>query len=57
MEWILSGYCRNQDQTRTVLLERVDGLWDCDCSFPSCIFRNTCVLAGQIRNIMQEDAL
>ena len=34
MEWIVSGYCRGQDQARSILLELDGGQWYCDCDYP-----------------------
>ena len=51
MEWIVSGYCRAQDQARTVLLECEDSQWDCDCDFPGCAFADVCTIGKQLRQI------
>lgn len=51
MEWIVSGYCRTQDQARTVLLEREDGQWECDCDFPGCAFAESCPIGRQLKEI------
>lgn len=51
MEWIVSGYCRAQDQARTVLLEHEDGQWDCDCDFPDCAFADVCTVGKQLKQI------
>ena len=53
MEWIVSGYCRVQDQARTVLLEREDGQWECDCDYPDCGFSEVCTVGKQIRKIQE----
>ncbi len=54
MEWILSGYCRCQDQARTVILEKDETGWDCDCSYPDCTFAPQCTLGQQILSIQEE---
>ena len=54
MEWIISGYCRVQDQARTVLLEREDGQWDCDCNFPGCTYAEVCTLGQNMTKIQEE---
>lgn len=56
MEWIISGYCRTQDQARTVLLELEDGQWTCDCDYPDCTWASTCPVAAQIRSKQEEYA-
>ena len=48
MEWIISGYCRVQDQARTVMLEFDGTQWDCDCDFPGCPFARDCPLGKQM---------
>lgn len=54
MEHIISGYCRAQDQSRTVFLEYEDGAWDCTCGFPDCVHAGSCQLAKQMRQIQEE---
>ncbi len=55
MEWIISGYCRNQDQARTVLLERSGTDFDWDCEYASCTFANSCTVGRQIQKICMEE--
>lgn len=55
MEWTFSGYCRSQDQARTVLLEYEQQRWECDCDFPGCAFASSCTIGQQIART-QEDA-
>lgn len=55
MEWIVSGYCRTQDQARTVLLELEQGQWDCDCDFPGCAFADVCPVGKQLQSIQNPD--
>ena len=54
MEWIISGYCRTQDQARTVMLEYEDGQWDCACDFPHCTYTDNCPIGKQLKQIMEE---
>lgn len=54
MEHIISGYCRAQDQSRTVFLEYENGAWDCTCGFPDCVHAGSCQLAKQMRQIQEE---
>ena len=54
MEWIISGYCRTQDQARTVMLEYEDGQWDCACDFPHCTYADNCPIGKQLKQIMEE---
>lgn len=54
MEWIITGYCRAQDQPRMVMLEEEGGQWDCDCDFPGCAFAESCLLAQQMREKQQQ---
>ncbi len=54
MEWIISGYCRKQDQARTVLLELEDGEWYWDCDFPHCPHSVNCPIGPQIEEKKKE---
>ena len=54
MEWILNGYCRTQDQARSVFLEEDEGDWDCGCDFPGCAFSESCTIAKEMRQIQEE---
>ncbi len=54
MEWMILGYCRAQDQARTVVLEQEDGRWFCDCDYPGCTFSGNCPLANQMQKIQEE---
>ena len=54
MEWILSGYCRAQDQARSVFLEQDGEDWDWGCDFPGCAFSESCTIAKQIRQTREE---
>ena len=55
MEWIISGYCRNQDQARTVLLEQENGEFDWDCEYSACSFAASCTVGKQIQKICMEE--
>ena len=54
MERIISGYCRTQDQARTIMVEFEDGQWDFACDFPDCAFAANCSLAKEIRELLRE---
>ena len=56
MEHILSGYCRVQDQSRTVFLEQEDGEWDCSCDWPDCIYAGNCPIGKQMTQIQKEES-
>lgn len=51
MEWIFTGYCRNQDQARTVMAELEDGDWDIACDYPDCPYAADCVIGKQIQEV------
>ena len=58
-EEIISGFCRSQNQGRTVTCElklREDGwkLIYADCGYESCIHTGGCQVARQIREIASE---
>lgn len=54
MEWIISGYCRGQDQARSVLLEYDNGQWYCDCDYPDCPYAGNCPVGSEIQKKQQE---
>lgn len=54
MEWIFTGYCRAQDQARTVLLEHEDGQWEADCDFPACAYAGVCQIGKQMAKTQEE---
>lgn len=50
-ERIITGYCRQLDQSRMVTIEVEDGkLTECDCCFGSCVYESNCTVAQQISN-------
>lgn len=51
MEWFFTGYCRAQDQARTVNVEHEDGLWEIDCNFPDCAYATDCPIGKQIKEV------
>lgn len=58
-ERVFSGFCRQQDQTRRVffsyeLTESGPKLSDCDCSFFTCPFTDTCTIAGDAHAVLTE---
>ncbi len=56
MEKLISGYCRNLDQARTVMLEEENGRWEQDCEYPHCTFSGSCTIAAQIKSTVEEGA-
>lgn len=50
-EWIFSGYCRTQDQARTVMAECDGGDWDISCDFPDCAYANDCPVGKQLAEL------
>jgi len=48
MEEVISGYCRAQDQSRTVMAEYDDGEWDISCGFPECAYAKDCPIGKQL---------
>lgn len=51
-EWIVSGYCRTQDQARTVMAEYYNSQWDFACDFPDCAYAKDCPVAAELRDRM-----
>ena len=47
-ELFFSGYCRQIDQSRRVLVERFDGQIDVDCGYFTCPYAPNCTVAQQI---------
>ena len=54
VERIISGYCRTQDQARTIMVEYEDGQWDYACDYPDCAFASGCQLAKELQEMMNE---
>ena len=49
MEYVLSGYCRNIDASRMVLLEVEGDGFDADCDYGCCPYESVCTIASAIR--------
>ena len=47
-EIFISGYCRQIDQSRRVLVELYDGEKDADCCYPDCPYASNCTIAQEI---------
>lgn len=54
MEWYISGFCRAQNQTRTVMVEEDDGDWDVGCDFICCAHCESCTICQQIKALQEE---
>lgn len=54
MEWYISGFCRQQNGTRTVMVEEDGGDWDVGCDFIRCAHCESCKIAQDIKNIQKE---
>ncbi len=52
MEEIVTGYCRQIDQSRMVLVE--DG--DVGCDYDCCPYKPNCTLAKKIAALLEADA-
>ncbi|MBQ8757594.1 MAG: hypothetical protein IJZ48_05040 [Oscillospiraceae bacterium] len=51
-ELFLSGYCRNQDQSRMVCIVTEDGtLTEADCDYLCCPYTKECTIAKQIAEL------
>ena len=51
-EKMISGYCRQIDQSRIVTVELEDGkMRDVDCLYEGCIYRPNCPIAREIESI------
>lgn len=53
-EAFFSGYCRCQDQSRTVTGEIEDGKFFADCSYGSCPYESSCQIAEKLREMESE---
>lgn len=59
-EEILSGFCRQQNQGRTVTCELEESekgirLSFVDCGYADCAHKGSCLIAGEIRKLMVEE--
>jgi len=50
-EYIFSGYCRAQDQSRMVTVETENGTLQADCCYGNCPYEQNCTIAQQIAEI------
>ena len=55
MEYVLSGYCRNIDASRMVLLEVEGDGFDADCDYGCCPYESECMIAAAIREKLEEN--
>ncbi len=56
-EYFLSGYCRVNDQSRTVSAEFADGkLTFTDCNYPDCPYTDRCTVAEGIKALEKREA-
>ena len=56
LEKVITGYCRAQDQARTVLVECFRGAWDWNCDHPSCAHAMSCPISAQIAALQEENS-
>ena len=54
MEWYISGFCRAQNQTRTVMVEEDGGDWDIGCDFIRCAHCESCKISLDIKTLQKE---
>ena len=54
LEKMISGYCRSQDQARTILVELYNGQWDWNCDYPHCAHSITCPIALELKALQEE---
>ena len=57
LEEFISGYCRERDGSRTVLLEGAPGEHTADCSYGSCPYEMSCPIAQRISQINADAAV
>ena len=48
-EYCFTGYCRQIDQSRMVVVEIYDGERDISCGFDTCTYAPNCTIAKQIK--------
>ena len=53
-ELFFSGYCRCQDQSRTVTGEIENGTFFADCSYGNCPYESSCQIAENLRKMQEE---
>lgn len=54
IEKFVSGYCRQQDQSRMVTVVLEDGeLTEVDCCYGSCVYEPNCPVAAQIKEFVK----
>ena len=55
-ELLISGYCRNTDESRMVMAEIVGtSLLEVDCCYESCPHTPNCTIAQRIRETLKEN--
>ena len=52
-EVFFSGYCRQIDQSRRVLVEQLDGQIEVDCGYFTCPYAPNYTVAQQIKSTVQ----
>ena len=50
-EYIFTGYCRAQDQSRIVTVEAENGTLYADCYYGNCPYEQNCTVAQSIAEI------
>lgn len=55
-EYFLAGFCRVNDQSRTVSAEFEDGrLTFADCNYPDCPYTDRCTIALQLKDLEKKE--
>ena len=52
-EYCFTGYCRQIDQSRMVMVEIYDGEVEVDCCYFTCQYAPNCTIAQQIKALDQ----
>ena len=50
-EYCFTGYCRQIDQSRMVVVEVFDGETEVDCCYFTCQYAPNCTIAQQIKEL------
>ena len=53
-EYCFTGYCRQIDQSRMVVVEVFDGELDISCGYCHCTYAPNCTIAQQIKELEEK---